>query len=362
MGWESIKYVSSGITLVAFIVAALLTAYRRKLRSREKQIELAPAEDRAQLVTAALEFFPVDTTGLSEKRKYGLALEQIRQRARRFLIIAVVFGLVFAISAIVAVVAILQPVKAERQVYVPNPADFLPRTQPTAKHGTWSASFEPEELNHPTHWRAVFGRLAANRDPKKLEERGLTLDGPGLFVSVGDLGKKKFFDFRFTIVFEFLKEGDAEFWWALRLNPDKGGYFFRVKRQRNVPAATTETSLQVWPCATVRANADCFNKPALAETSERYSIASNSCADTDNASFQVDGVVDGRSFSLQPALTHFPPDQTNPCRKIEPPVIPRTYQTSGEFPSGLFGLFATSSSSVARVKLVRLESLADGSI
>ena len=39
MFWESIKYVSSGVTLVAFIVAALLTAYRRTLRSREKQIE-----------------------------------------------------------------------------------------------------------------------------------------------------------------------------------------------------------------------------------------------------------------------------------------------------------------------------------
>jgi hypothetical protein len=45
--WEAIKYVSSGVTLLAFIAAIILAIYRRSLLSRERLIELAPASERA---------------------------------------------------------------------------------------------------------------------------------------------------------------------------------------------------------------------------------------------------------------------------------------------------------------------------
>src|SRR5580700_10050679 len=92
MPWEAIKYVSSGVTLVAFIAAIVLAIYRRTLLSRERLIELAPADERAQLVKSTLqEFFDVKTDRLSEDHAYDLAMEQIRARSRRYLINALIF-------------------------------------------------------------------------------------------------------------------------------------------------------------------------------------------------------------------------------------------------------------------------------
>lgn len=91
MPWEAIKYVSSGVTLLAFIAAIVLQIYRRTLLSRERLIELAPAAERARLVKSTLqEFFDVDTARMSEDHAYQLAMEQIRARSRRYLVNAFV--------------------------------------------------------------------------------------------------------------------------------------------------------------------------------------------------------------------------------------------------------------------------------
>lgn len=106
--WETIKFVGSGITLAAFIVAVGAWIYRAKILERERTIRLAPENDRRELIEHTLEFFNVDTSGLSEKAQYNLALRQIKERAARFKIAAVVVVIIAFLAAGVTVFAIWQ--------------------------------------------------------------------------------------------------------------------------------------------------------------------------------------------------------------------------------------------------------------
>ena len=88
--WQSLPYITSALTLVAFIAAAAAYSYSRRLTSRERQIAAATERDRANLVRDTLEFFHVDTANLTKERQYQIALEQIRARSRRFMTSAIV--------------------------------------------------------------------------------------------------------------------------------------------------------------------------------------------------------------------------------------------------------------------------------
>jgi len=109
MPWDAIKYVGSGLTLAAFIVAAIAWVLKSRSEERAKLIDLAKEDERADLVRDALEFFRVDTAGLTQAQQYRLALEQIRQRAQRFKIIAMVVCVVALLGTVVAVYAITRP-------------------------------------------------------------------------------------------------------------------------------------------------------------------------------------------------------------------------------------------------------------
>ena len=69
--WSAIPYVGTGFGLVAFIVAALLYAYRARLGQRAEIIKSAPAEERLAAIESTAELFRVDLTGLTRLR--GLA-------------------------------------------------------------------------------------------------------------------------------------------------------------------------------------------------------------------------------------------------------------------------------------------------
>src|SRR6185295_12867024 len=103
MPWNAIAYVSSGVTLVAFIVAVLAWLYRSKILQVERTIRLAPKNKRAELVERALEFLHVETSTLTREQKYNLALRQIHERARRFLITASVVVILSCLAAAVSV-------------------------------------------------------------------------------------------------------------------------------------------------------------------------------------------------------------------------------------------------------------------
>src|SRR6188472_2410197 len=102
--WNSIGSVTSGIALAAFVVAAALEAMRRVLTARERQIASAPERDRLALAQALNDSFlvqgkPIDTGSLTREQQYTIILTQIRDRARRFYLVAGV-SLAIAIGAL----------------------------------------------------------------------------------------------------------------------------------------------------------------------------------------------------------------------------------------------------------------------
>src|SRR5262249_38499472 len=91
--WGAIQYVTGGLTLVAFIVAAAASVYVARIRSRERTIKTVTDKNRADAVQEVLQFFKIDTRNLTKAHQYQLALEQIRSRERRYVIAASLVGL-----------------------------------------------------------------------------------------------------------------------------------------------------------------------------------------------------------------------------------------------------------------------------
>src|SRR3954467_8164869 len=91
--WNAISSVSSQLGLAAFVAAAMVETMRRVLRSRELQIAQAPERDRLALAQALSDSFlvagrPIDTSALTRQQQYTIIVTQIRDRARRFYLLA----------------------------------------------------------------------------------------------------------------------------------------------------------------------------------------------------------------------------------------------------------------------------------
>lgn len=163
--WEAIPYVTSGLTLVAFLAAIAAWACRRVVTRQERLIRTAPDQSRAQLVRDALEFFNVDPAGLTREQQYEIALRQINARAERFRITAIVVIIVTVLGGAVSGYAIFRtPVASpsgsgERAEKKPNPAGTKPpdpsdtRTSPT-KEAPPSESRTPAVVPKPVASKA----------------------------------------------------------------------------------------------------------------------------------------------------------------------------------------------------------------
>lgn len=92
--WNAVSSVSSIFALLAFITAAVVEVMRRRLASRDRQISLAPAEDRLVLAQTLNDSFlvlgrPIDTAKLTKDQQFQLLMTQTKDRMRRFYVIAV---------------------------------------------------------------------------------------------------------------------------------------------------------------------------------------------------------------------------------------------------------------------------------
>lgn len=147
--WTAIKYVGSGLTLVAFLCALAAWLYRSYLLRRERLIKSVPEAKRAALVERTLVLFNIDTRKLTPEQQYNLALEQIRDRAKRFRVTA---GVIVVIALIAAVLTFIAIPKVS-----PPPT---PSPTPTPTPGSLSGEIEEVEVVPQGGNSQVFIRLS----------------------------------------------------------------------------------------------------------------------------------------------------------------------------------------------------------
>lgn len=106
--WNTIQYVTSGLTLVAFIAAAGISLFSRAKRSRADVIETARPKDRGALVEQALKDEHVNVEAVPPDERAGVILEILRTRARRYRINAIVICFVATLTSAIAVYSVYQ--------------------------------------------------------------------------------------------------------------------------------------------------------------------------------------------------------------------------------------------------------------
>lgn len=123
--WNVVPLIGTGVALVAFLAAAAAYIYVRALFKKERQIKLAPANERAKLIESALEFFRVDAASLSQKQRSDLAMRQIHERAVRYRTRAVVTVVIAVLLTVISLAALLRGNKTEAQAAPPGTAPSL---------------------------------------------------------------------------------------------------------------------------------------------------------------------------------------------------------------------------------------------
>ncbi|TDW31866.1 hypothetical protein EV128_108193 [Rhizobium azibense] len=124
----AIPYVTGGLSLVAFVIAATFYAYRASLKQRRDIILSARPVDRIEAIDRTADFLRIDTTALNQKAKERIILEQIKVRSQRDYMIffaSLFFGLILAV---IALVTILRPESPPN----PVPTPVSPMPAPTA--------------------------------------------------------------------------------------------------------------------------------------------------------------------------------------------------------------------------------------
>jgi hypothetical protein len=107
--WDAVPQIGTGLSLVAFVVAAALFAYRARLKHREAVIGKMSPRDKLAAIDATAEFLRVDVSGLSAKDKHDIVVRQLAIRARRELMLAGIALAIAILLGVVAVIALWQP-------------------------------------------------------------------------------------------------------------------------------------------------------------------------------------------------------------------------------------------------------------
>ncbi|WP_342150260.1 hypothetical protein [Methylorubrum sp. SB2] len=105
--FQSAQSITTGLSLVAFALAIALMVYRARSRSAIKIIETTPETDRLRTVETLAEWVRVDLKGLSAKQRENIVLEQIRNKAKRELMLALLAAFAGLLLAAVALASIL---------------------------------------------------------------------------------------------------------------------------------------------------------------------------------------------------------------------------------------------------------------
>jgi len=188
--WQAIQYVGSGLSLIAFAIAAALFAYRARLRHQAEIIRSAPTRDRLEAIAVTAQFFRVDTSRLSAKQQEEIILAQLAARLRRDLLFGSVAILVAIMLAVIAIVAILYPPSEGQSTKLDNPQfASVVSGRPTEKCRTEAAGspvqlFEKgwlvARLDHNeilAVWKIGDGSIGWSRQSGTFSDNPLSCDG-----------------------------------------------------------------------------------------------------------------------------------------------------------------------------------------
>lgn len=206
--WSTVTHVTSGITLVAFLIAAVVTVIWRRLKHQERVLATAPPKERADLIRSLSDSFllnarPLDTEGLSPQQTFELLREQLRERTARFKITNAVFVLLTLTAAGVTVILMSQstapsqshPLRRSGRITPPAATHIFDPPVPIGGNLTVAAfpwlrdsSLNLTDIQPPSaqvviiNNRALYGGLAVHPTTSEnfLTEVGNT--GPGSFT------------------------------------------------------------------------------------------------------------------------------------------------------------------------------------
>ena len=206
--WQSLQYVTTGFTLAAFIAAAIASVLKRQADNQLKAIQSAPEADRADLVRDALEFLHVKPSGLTREQQYKIVVEQIRQRATRFRIVATVVVLLALIGASLSAFAISHAAAPATDVKPEAKNEVVKQPPPSQTPSqTWHTE-DKDGRPYEAHWqfaancRGQYGlitvddthrcdiertQIHVNGDPTPYDTWNLYMDAPqGALVDAVD--------------------------------------------------------------------------------------------------------------------------------------------------------------------------------
>ena len=119
MMWHILPYITSGVTLVAFLAAVAAWLHRSKLKHDSELIRSAPQDKRDALISAYLGRFEVDTANLTKQQQYDVVVKQIDGRAQRFkwlVVAALTIAILFTTLAIYAIARAMDTSELNRQI------------------------------------------------------------------------------------------------------------------------------------------------------------------------------------------------------------------------------------------------------
>lgn len=100
--WAGVGYVTSGFSLLAFIIAAIVSVYRINVTSQQRLLADSKGKEREKLIDGIVGIPDIDTRRLDAGQQYQLAMELLNQRRQRLYmqtILWFLFGLFFFLTA-----------------------------------------------------------------------------------------------------------------------------------------------------------------------------------------------------------------------------------------------------------------------
>jgi hypothetical protein len=112
-----IPYISGTLSLIAFVVWAVATSYRKALDRNKEMIEAAPPGKRLEQTKVVLDGLDINMKNLNAEQVFILAQKVLDNRAKRFRLVAivsVVLAMILALSSILAYSLTRKPLPSPR--------------------------------------------------------------------------------------------------------------------------------------------------------------------------------------------------------------------------------------------------------